>query len=448
MSVVSTSIVDFLLHQEKMRQAGLADWQIERFRLDFESLQSGAGGYLAESELTPLRALPRLLDLAPADWTESLTHTVVIKLNGGLGTSMGLEIPKGLLPVREGQSFLDLTRLQVENLRALSASGLPLLLMNSFHTRGPSLERLAGFSNGALPLDFLQSKVPKIRQDNLQPVEFPEHPELEWCPPGHGEIYAALRGGGMLQRLLDAGYRYAFVSNIDNLGATLEPALLQWFSQSGLDFAMEVTERTQQDKKGGHLASPRGGGLCLRERSQCAPGDLNDFENIEKHRYFNTNNLWVRLQALEQQPLPRLPLIINRKPVDPTHPDSTPIFQLESAMGAAIACFERTQAIEVPRTRFLPVKTLADLLLLRSDLYRLDQDGHLLTINSRPLPQVKLDSRYYGTYQDFEVRFAAVPGLEKCDALELEGDIRFGPGVRLEGTVKLSNAGPEPLLLP
>jgi UTP--glucose-1-phosphate uridylyltransferase len=432
-----------------MLQAGLQDWQIERFAQDFQRCRSGVSGSIAEEELIPVHQLPSQADLpAPEQPGEALSRTVVIKLNGGLGTSMGLETPKGLLEVRQGLSFLDLTRRQIEHLRSQTSSPLPLLLMNSFHTRAPSLACLEGFENAGLPLDFLQSKVPKLRQDDFEPVSFPDHPELEWCPPGHGEIYAALRGEGTLDRLLAGGYRYAFVSNIDNLGATLDPALLDWFSQSGLDFAMEVTARTEQDKKGGHLARFASGQLILRERSQCAPQDLAAFEDIERHRFFNTNNLWLRLEALRDQPLPGLPLIINRKTVDPTNPASTPVFQLESAMGAAIAAFASTQAIEVSRRRFLPVKTLSDLLLLRSDLYCLDEGSQLKAATSETLPAVRLDPRFYSTYEDFARRFPAVPSLRGCRSLEVRGDIHFGPGVTLEGAVELSNPGPEPLYLP
>lgn len=431
-----------------MRAAGLQEWQIDRFAEDFARLDSGASGTLTEEDLRPLSDLPRLADLPPASADGVLAQTVVIKLNGGLGTSMGLEIPKGLLEVRQGRSFLDLIRAQVETLRARSGSLLPLVLMNSFHTRGPSLERLSGFSNGSLPLDFLQSKVPKLRQDNLHPVEFPAHPDLEWCPPGHGEIYAALRGEGMLDHLLAAGYRYAFVSNIDNLGATLDTTLLHWFSQSNLDFAMEVTARTDQDKKGGHLARLAGGQLVLRERSQCAPQDLAAFENIELHRYFNTNNLWLRLEALREQPLPSLPLIVNRKTVDPTESGSTPVYQLESAMGAAISGFAQTQAIEVPRRRFLPVKNLSDLLLLRSDLYHLDDQSELQVVRIGPLPGVRLDPKFYSTYADFAQRFSGVPSLLDCRSLTVDGDVHFAAGVRLEGDVEITNPGPDPVYLP
>lgn len=431
-----------------MRAAGLQDWQIDRFGHDLERLQSGSSGTLAEEDLRPVDGLPRLTEMSLAEDDQDLAQTVILKLNGGLGTSMGLESPKGLLEVRQGLSFLDLTRTQIERLRARCGCQLPLILMNSFRTRAPSLHKLAGFSNGDLPLDFLQSKVPKLRQDSLEPVTFPENPELEWCPPGHGEIYAALRGEGVLDRLLAAGYRYAFVSNIDNLGATLDTTLLRWFSQSGLDFAMEVTSRTEQDKKGGHLARLATGQLILRERSQCAQADLPTFEDIQRHRFFNTNNLWLRLEALREQPLPSLPLIINRKTVDPTDPRSTPVYQLESAMGAAISSFLRTQAIEVSRQRFLPVKTLGDLLLLRSDLYRLDEQSQLQAVSQAELPTVRLDSKFYSTYEDFARRFAHVPSLVECRSLLVEGDFFFGPGVRLQGEVSLKNPGPDPVYLP
>lgn len=447
-NVVSNQSVSFQPCRDKMRAAGLQEWQIERFAADFARLAAGGGGTLAEKELMPLEQPPCLSDLPPAEAGAALAQTVVLKLNGGLGTSMGLETPKGLLEVRQGKNFLDLTRAQIESLRASSGSSLPLLLMNSFHTRAPSLERLSGFSNGSLPLDFLQSKVPKLRRDNLCPVEFPAHPELEWCPPGHGEIYAALLGEGMLERLLAAGYRYAFVSNIDNLGATLDLTLLHWFSSSGLDFAMEVTARTEQDKKGGHLARLKSGQLALRERSQCAPEDLPAFEDIQLHRYFNTNNLWLRLEALREQPPPSLPLIVNRKTVDPTDPGSTPVYQLESAMGAAISGFARSQAVAVPRSRFLPVKNLSDLLLLRSDLYRLDDNSQLQTVSPLPLPPVHLDPIFYSTYADFAQRFACVPGLLECRSLRVEGDVHFGAGVHLQGVVEIKNPDPQPVFLP
>ena len=434
--------------RQKMEQAGLTSWQIDRFERDFLRLVGGQTGTLAESELSPVGSIPRLLDLQPADWDDQLGKTLVIKLNGGLGTSMGLETPKGLLEVRQGLSFLDLTRRQVEHLRQRTQRPLPLLLMNSFHTQAASLARLNDFSNDDLPLDFLQSKVPKLRADDYQPVSFPEQPGLEWCPPGHGEVYSALKGSGLLEAMLEKGFRYAFVSNIDNLGATLDPTLLHWFASSELDFAMEVTRRTDQDKKGGHLARRSDGHLVLRERAQCAAEDLTAFEDIERHTFFNTNNLWLNLESLQRLPLPELPLIVNRKTVDPTEPQSSPVLQLESAMGAAISSFPQAAAIEVSRHRFLPVKTLSDLLLLRSDLYQLNPQSELEAVTQQSPPKITLDRRYYSTYDDFCKRFLTVPSLLHCRSLAVSGDIYFRQAMKLEGDVALSNSDPQPLQLP
>jgi UTP--glucose-1-phosphate uridylyltransferase len=439
--------MSFAACREKMERAGLSPWQIARFEQDWNRLQAGQNGSLAESDLGPVGPLQRLEDLGPGNG-QALAQTLVIKLNGGLGTSMGLEIPKGLLEVRQGLSFLDLTRKQVEHLRAQTGNQLPLLLMNSYHTQEATLARLNPFHNGSLPLDFVQSKVPKLRAQDHQPVEFPRQPELEWCPPGHGEIYSAIQGSGLLPKLLDSGYRYAFVSNIDNLGATLDLALLQWFAGSGLDFCMEVTRRTEQDKKGGHLARLRDGRLVLRERAQCLPADLHTFEDIERHSFFNTNNLWLNLQSLHSQPLPPLPLIVNRKTVDPTDPSSCPVVQLESAMGAALSAFDRTTAIEVSRKRFLPVKTLGDLLLLRSDLYQINAGSELESQLSASAPRIHLDARYFSTYEDFAQRFQAIPSLLRCHSLTVNGDVHFLDSMELQGDVEFSHAGNEPLHLP
>ena len=108
--------------------------------------------------------------------------------------------------------------------------------MNSFDTRDDSLALLERYADLAadVPFDFVQHKEPKLLVDGLEPAEWPPDPSLEWCPPGHGDIYPALLTSGMLAALLERGYRYAFVSNSDNLGATLDPRILAWFAGEGL----------------------------------------------------------------------------------------------------------------------------------------------------------------------------------------------------------------------
>src|SRR5690606_26124214 len=144
----------------------------------------------------------------------------VIKLNGGLGTSMGMDRAKSLLCVRRGLSFLDIIARQVLELRKRYDAPLPLIFMNSFRTSEDTLAALARYEDlpvGDLPLEFLQRKQPKLLVDGLAPVSWPADPALEWCPPGHGDIYTALLDTGLLERLAAAGYQHVFVSNSDNL---------------------------------------------------------------------------------------------------------------------------------------------------------------------------------------------------------------------------------------
>ena len=309
-----------------------------------------------------------------------LDRFALVKLNGGLATSMGLEQPKSLLEAREGRTFLQVIVGQILALRERHGIRLPLVLMDSEATQATTLAALADHPElpvDGLPLDFLQSMIPKLERETLAPVSWPAAPALEWCPPGHGDIYGSLRSSGMLAALLERGFHYAMISNADNLGSAFDPRIAGHVAAGEIPFLMEVVEGTEADRKGGHIARRRSDGrLVLRETAQTPPEDEESFRDYRRWRYYNTNSLWVDLRALErtldaQQGVLELPLIVNRKTVDPRDGESTPVIQLESAMGAAIGSFTGAALLRVPRTRFAPVKTTDDLLLLRSDAYRL-----------------------------------------------------------------------------
>ena len=302
----------------------------------------------------------------------------------------------------------------------------------------------------------MQNRVPKVVVADLTPLEWPEQRELEWCPPGHGDLYASLAGSGWLERLLGEGILYAFVSNADNLGATLDPALLAWFAESGVPFAMEVTRRTEADRKGGHLARRRRDGrLVLRESAQCPAEDEAAFQDTGRHRYFNTNNLWVRLDRLKEAleaggGMIPLPMIRNEKTADPRDGKSPKVYQLETAMGAAIESFDGAAAIEVPRVRFAPVKTTGDLLVVRSSACRLTDDFRLELEPSRggEPPVVDLDGKLYKMVDGLE-RLAGrgVPCLKECGRLSVKGEVVFEPGVVVRGDAVFENKGSEPLVV-
>jgi UTP--glucose-1-phosphate uridylyltransferase len=426
-----------------MRMEGLPDGAVETFAHYERLLREGDQGTLPEAELDPLSDLPDADDL-PAGDDAPLDEVVVLKLNGGLGTSMGMTRAKSLLEVKEGLTFLDVIVRQVLHLRERHGARVPLLLMNSFATRDDTLaalERYPDLAVDGLPLDFLQGKVPKLLADSHQPVDWPADRALEWAPPGHGDVYTSLASSGTLAELLERGYRYLFLSNSDNLGAVLDPRILGWFAREGLPFLSESTDRTEGDRKGGHLARRRGdGGLVLRETAQTPESDREAFEDVSRHRYFNCNNIWVDLRELErkleeQDGVLGLPIIVNRKTVDPSDSSSPEVVQLETAMGAAIGVFEGAAALRVPRSRFTPVKTTSDLLVVRSDAYELRDDWTVSTARERP-PLVSLDPDHYKLMSDFEPRFpAGPPSLVDCERLDVEGDVTFGRGVVVRGTV-------------
>jgi UTP--glucose-1-phosphate uridylyltransferase len=439
---------------DKMAQADAYPRAIEVFAHYYDVLESGETGLISEDDIEPIRELPRLADLETDEQAarDALAATVVIKVNGGLGTSMGMDRAKSLLPIRpSGDTFLDVIARQVLALRAQYGVTLPLLLMNSFRTRDDTLvalEKHEGLAVDGLPLDFLQNRIPKLRADDLTPVSWPPDRSLEWCPPGHGDIYTALEASGALQQLLDAGYRYAFVSNADNLGARPDPRLAAWFAGLGAGFASESCRRTSSDRKGGHLAVRRSDGrLILRETAQTRDEDQDAFVDVNRHRFFNCNNLWLDLAAVadtlrKNDGVLGLPLIRNVKTADPTDPSSPEVIQLETAMGAAIEVFDNAQAVEVDRSRFLPVKTTSDLLVMRSDVYELADDARVQLVEQRDhAPYVELD-KVYKLIDDFDTRFPnGAPSLLRADSLTVNGDWTFGKGVAVVGDAVVDAEG-------
>merc|ERR1719472_619506 len=198
---------------------------------------------------------------------------------------------------------------------------------------------------------------------------------------------------------------------------------------------MECAQRTEADKKGGHLANGSQG-LLLRESAQCPDEDEKAFQDVSKHRFFNTNNLWVNLPALKATfekfngVLP-LPVIKNGKTVDPRDKASTKVLQLETAMGSAIECFPGAAAILIPRERFAPVKTTNDMLALASDAYEVTPDHRMVLKAERAgvPPNVKLD----GCYKFVDGLNGLIPNgppsLIGCKKLVVKGKVVFAAGV-------------------
>ncbi|MCB5264781.1 MAG: UTP--glucose-1-phosphate uridylyltransferase [Candidatus Cloacimonetes bacterium] len=430
-----------------MKAEGLSDMVIRTFSAYYEALQKGSSGQIPESTIKApsSEAVIHFEELEAKGSTELLRKIAVIKLNGGLGTSMGLSKAKSLLPVKGNMNFLDIITRHILALRSESGYDIQLMFMNSFATEKDTLAYLNKYpdlSRQDLPISFMQNKFPRILQEDLS-VFTHKDKDQRWNPPGHGDIYTAISTSGILEKLIAKGYRYAFVSNSDNLGATVDTSIAAYMEKHDIPFLMEVCERSEMDKKGGHLAQDTSGQLLLREIAQCPAEDLEAFQDINKYRYFNTNNLWIDLKALEwhlitNDGLMLLPLIVNPKEVD-----GSKVYQLETAMGAAISSFTGARAVIVPRQRFSPVKKTDDLLSVWSDAYELNDQYQIRLKHgmSKP-PYIELDPRYYGNIEQMQKRFEAPPSLSGCKELKIEGDVSFGTDVVCDGRVNIKALNP------
>ena len=450
---------------EKMRAHGMSEVSISQFSRLYKVWDGeDATSWIRESEIEPLTDVPSFHDVYKTiDHDKAVgafAKTAFLKLNGGLGTSMGLDCAKSLLPVRRHKAkqmrFIDIIIGQVLTARTRLNVPLPLTLMNSFRTSADSmkvLKRHRKFHQEDIPMEIVQHVEPKIDLATGAPVEFPANPDLEWCPPGHGDLFSTIWESGLLDTLKSHGFEYLFISNSDNLGARPSRTLAQYFEDTGAPFMIEVATRTKADRKGGHIVRDRKTGrLLLREMTQVHPDDKDSAQDISKHPYFNTNSIWIRVDALkallaEHDGVLPLPVIRNYKTVDPTDSSTTKVIQLETAMGAAVSLFEGAICVQVDRMRFLPVKTTNDLFIMRSDRFHLT-DTYEMEDGNYIFPNVDLDPRYYKNIHDFDERFPyGVPSLAAANSVTVNGDWTFGRDVSMFSDAVLEDAG-EPRYVP
>lgn len=422
----------------KMRIAGKSEAEIADFSRALAHVRAGQRTLIPERIIEPLTNIPSFASLeSTPDSSKALAHTAVLKLNGGIGTTMGLDGPKSLLEAHGGRTFLSIALGQILSIRERCSTPLPFILLNSDATDAPTRAALGSDNTptDGIPPTVMQSVVPRLDPDTLDPISWPEDPAQEWAPPGHGDLYGVLIRSGLLDRLMDRGYRFLFVANIDNLGAFPDPDIAAWFESTGADFAAEVVRRTPMDTKGGHFARRiSDGGIVLRETAQTPESDLPFFQSVDRHPYVNTNNLWLNLASLKAMSArggPSLPVIVNNKMVGKGQ-QAIPAIQIESAMGTAIGSFAHSELLEVDNTRFIPVKKMADLMLLRSDAFELTEEGRLKDRASvRPI--VDLDSRYFSRFEDFTKRVPKTPSLVHARSLTVRGDTSIPPGYVARG---------------
>lgn len=374
----------------------------------------------------------------PVETKKLLDKLVVLKLNGGLGTTMGCTGPKSVIEVRNGLTFLDLIVVQIESLNSKYGCSVPLLLMNSFNTHDDTQKIVEKYANSNIEIHtFNQSQYPRLVVEDLMPLPSKGNTSKDgWYPPGHGDVFPSLRNSGKLDALLSQGKEFVFIANSDNLGAVVDLKILNHLIRNKNEYCMEVTPKTLADVKGGTLISYEGK-VQLLEIAQVPDEHVNEFKSIEKFKIFNTNNLWVNLSAIKrlvEADALKMEIIPNPKEVD-----GIKVLQLETAAGAAIKFFDNAIGINVPRSRFLPVKATSDLLLVQSDLYTLN-DGFVIRNPARANPanpSIDLGPEFKKV-ANFLSRFKSIPSILKLDSLKVTGDVWFGVGVVLKGKVVIT----------
>ncbi|KAH6926599.1 hypothetical protein HPB50_019907 [Hyalomma asiaticum] len=322
------------------------------------------------------------------------------------------------------------------------SANMPLVLMNSFNTDDDTSKILRKYKGFKVKIyTFLQSRYPRINKETLMPIvtSMSTPSDEAFYPPGHGDFYASFCQSGLMDHFLTEGREYCFISNIDNLGATVDLNILNMLlSTSGNqapDFVMEVTDKTRADVKGGTLIQYENK-LRLLEIAQVPKENVDEFKSVKKFKIFNTNNLWMKLSSVGQLVDTGgidMEVIVNNKTLD----SGINIIQLETAAGAAMKDFQNAIGINVPRSRFLPVKKTSDLLLVMSNLYHM-KFGTLVMSPKRAFPTVpliKLGDNHFSKVRDFLNRFASIPDILELDHLTVSGDVTFGKGVSLRGTV-------------
>eukprot|EP00768_Dysnectes_brevis_P002511 gnl/Dysnectes_brevis/1883_a2165_1626.p1 GENE.gnl/Dysnectes_brevis/1883_a2165_1626~~gnl/Dysnectes_brevis/1883_a2165_1626.p1 ORF type:complete len:504 (-),score=109.94 gnl/Dysnectes_brevis/1883_a2165_1626:115-1500(-) len=379
----------------------------------------------------------RLIDYStlpsPSELHDVLSQIVILKLNGGLGTSMGCTCAKTLIPVKHGLSFLDIILRQVASLNATHGVDIPVVFMNSFNTDKDTKAAVTNSGiQGVNVFHFNQAMFPRLDPKTMLPntATTPDQ-SAYWYPPGHGDVLRAFRDSGLVEQFAKQGKRWVFISNGDNLGATLDTTIASHLMDEGTDlqFMMEVTPKSMADVKGGTIVSYHGR-VRLLECAQVPKEHVEDFKSVEKFSVFNTNNVWVNLTSLHEAGSIELDIIRNPKKIG-----AMPVLQLETAVGAAIGFFPRAAGVVVPRSRFVPVKRTGDLLLVQSDVFELGSDFRLNRVSGW-LPRVRL-SPAFKHLADYQARIPQPPSLKRCAELVVVGDVSIASDVSCVGNVQI-----------
>ena len=289
-----------------------------------------------------------------------LNKLAIVKLNGGLGTTMKCNKAKACLEVIDNKTFLDIFISQVIFVNKKFSSNIPIVLMNSEYTETDTQVILDKYKDQIDIYCFNQQFIYRYYEEDLDNDVIKLH-ETRY-PPGTGNFYESLYNSKVYELLKERGIEYLFISNIDNLYAKFDNKIYNYVYENKIPFLMEVCKRTETDKKGGTPVLWKNRYHLL---AQVSSVDYDEFTNINKFPYFNTNNFWIRLDEIKNDF--DLYIISNKKTIN-----NEKLIQLESVIGSAYSVINNSKIIEINRNRFFPVKTQDDYNNIKQN-YSLDE---------------------------------------------------------------------------
>lgn len=355
-----------------------------------------------------------------------LDKLVVVKFNGALGTNMGFSGPKSAIEVKNNLTPLDLMVDQVESLNSKYGCNVPLLLMDTAETHDHVQKVLEKYSNSKVDIHSLSLS----QQPHEKSFEGHSRKDKLYPSSDHSVVFLSLMKSGTLDLLLVQGKEYALVVDSDNVAAVADPKIFNHLIQNQIEYCMEVAPVPSIDLRNS-LINLRPGKFQLVDITQNPTK-----QSGGKFKFINTRSMWVNLRAIKRLIDTDELKVENFSSSKEVNDDQ--IISQGTAADSAIQFFDHTIGINVAQSRYLPVNSTSDLLLLQSDLYTADE-GILVQNPARDNPanpSIELGPEFEKV-NDFQSRFKSIPSIINLDSLKVEGDVWFGAGITLKGKVSI-----------
>lgn len=361
-----------------------------------------------------------------AETKKLLDKLVVVKFNGALGTNMGFSGPKSAIEVKNNLTPLDLMVDQVESLNSKYGCNVPLLLMDTAETQDHVQKVLEKYSNSKVDIHSLSLS----QQTHEKSFEGHSRKDKLYPSSDHSVVFLSLMKSGTLDLLLVQGKEYALVVDSDNVAAVADPKIFNHLIQNQIEYCMEVAPVPSIDLRNS-LINLRPGKFQLVDITQNPTK-----QSGGKFKFINTRSMWVNLRAIKRLIDTDELKIENFSSSKEVNDDQ--IISRGTGADSAIQFFDHTIGINVAQSRYLPVNSTSDLLLLQSDLYTADE-GILVQNPARDNPanpSIELGPEFEKV-NDFQSRFKSIPSIINLDSLKVEGDVWFGAGITLKGKVSI-----------